>query len=418
MATDTVAWESLTLAEVGEALAQKRKELSDIFQAHPDLKMSDEVAADIRERNLDLQTGGKRYEILREVSGILEETRKAHQASPVGLPSSTKNDSDDDDTIIKGPANFSISRAVVKHPDYLARKGDAKPRFAIHIPEADFTTQKTLMTTTTGFPPESVRSQLLVPYALRRPVVADLIPQDNINQPAVVYMEETTFTNNAAAVAEGDAKPESALAYTERTVPVEVIATWIPVTRQQLDDVPQLEALLNNRLRLMLSLAEENELLNGDGSSPNLIGFYNKSGIQTQAVAGDPVPDAIYKAMTKVRFTGFAEPSGVVMHPNDWQSIRLLRTADGVYIWGSPAEVGVERVWGMPVVVTTAATENTLLTGDFQLYSHISRKMGVTLDVSDQHEDYFVKNKFAIRIEERLSLEIYRAAAFCLVTGA
>ena len=49
------------------------------------------------------------------------------------------------------------------------------PIFVIDIPDVDV---KTLMTNSTGFPPESVRNGLMVPYALRRPMVADLIPQE------------------------------------------------------------------------------------------------------------------------------------------------------------------------------------------------------------------------------------------------
>ena len=121
--------------------------------------------------------------------------------------------------------------------------------------------------------------------------------------------------------------------------------------------------------------------------------------------------------MTLVRSGGFAEPTALVIHPNDWQDIRLMRTTDGLYIWGNPSERGPESVWGLPAVITTAITENTALLGDFALYAELFRKRGVTIKVSDSHADFFTNGKQAIRADERIALVIYRAGAFCKVTG-
>lgn len=280
----------------------------------------------------------------------------------------------------------------------------------VDLPDYEF---KTTMTTSAGFAVNNPRTNVVVPKAQRRPVVADLIPQDSTTLTAIKYMEETTNTNAAAIVAENAVKPESALAFTERTANMAKIATWLPVTEEQLEDVPQVRAIINNRLVLMLQLAEEVELLTGVG---NIAGLIPNAG-QTQAKGTDPTPSAVYKAFTKIRYTGFAEPDGTVWHPNDWEPVRLLQDSTGRYIWGDPWVEGIERIWGKPAIITPAETENTILVGDFGMYSHISRRTGITVKTTDSHSDYFIYNRLVVLAEERLTLEIYRANAFCTVTG-
>jgi HK97 family phage major capsid protein len=311
-------------------------------------------------------------------------------------------------------SNKSVGELFVSSSAYKAHKGNfTNPQFSVELEHANL---KTTMTTAAGFAPANDRTDIVVPYANRRPVLASYIPQSMTALSAIKYMEETTFTNNAAAAAENAALAESATAFTERTVPIELIGTYIPITEQQLEDEEGMQSLLNQRLTLMLDLKEESELLSGSGTTPRITGFYNKSGIQTQAKGADPVPDAIFKGITKVRSIGFADPTLVAMHPNDWQDIRLLTTTDGLYIWGHPSEAGVDRIWGVQVLSTTACTENTALVGDFALYSHISRKRGARIDIGLINDD-LVKNKLTAKITSRMCLEIYRAAAFCTVTG-
>lgn len=409
------------LVELREKLHAKQDELGKIFEAKPECDFTEAEVKDIQARNAELTDLGKAFEAQRDIEGIGEKVRQEfnNRNTPIQEMKHPLGNQDNGEggklVVVK-----RLSDWVIEDKNYQAAKGQAQHigRWAVEAKEGTLQDYKTLLTTTTGFPPAQNRGSIVMMSAQRRPVVADLVPQDATNEAAIIYMEETTFTNNAASVTEGATKPESALAYTQRTVPVEVIATWIPATNQQLEDVAGMRNLIDNRLTLMLSLSEENQLLNGTGVSPQLQGFLTKAGIQTQVKAGgEPIPDAIYKAFTKIRNTGMADPTGVVMHPDNWTSVRLLRTADGLYIWGAPSEAGPERIWGVNVIQTVAMTLNTALTGDFQLYSHISRRHGIRVDVADQHSTYFVENKQAVRIEERLALEIYRAAAFCTVTS-
>ena len=400
------------LHEKREEIDAKRKALADIFQAHPTMDMSADVVEDIRRRNDELTDLGKSYDVLRDASEIADRNQKAmaddrRPVAPVPFQGGP-------DAAHAPVQQKSIGRRYVEHDGYRRAVKRGNPQFSVDLDDVEF---KTTMTEAAGFAPPNYRTDIVIPSAQRRLVVADLIPQTTTQAQIILYMRETTFTNNAAATLEGATKPESALAFTQISSPVQKVANTIPVTEEQLDDVPQIEALINDRLSLMVLLAEEVELLSGSGTAPHLTGIYNTAGINSQPKATDPTPDACYKAMTLVRQTvGFADPSAWVFHPTDWQNIKLLRTSTGEYIWGNPADMGPERLWGLPIVQTIAATLGTGLTGDFRMYAHISRRMGLRIDAGYINDD-FTKNLLRIRAEERLSFEVYRPSAFALVTG-
>jgi HK97 family phage major capsid protein len=229
-------------------------------------------------------------------------------------------------------------------------------------------------------------------------------------------MEETTFTNAATEIAEAGTYPEATLALTEQSSLVRKIAVYLPVTEEQLQDEAQVRTYIEQRLGFMVRQRLDQQLISGNGTPPNLRGMLNIAGIQTQAKGADPTPDAIYKAMVKVRVTGQAEPNLVIMHPNDWMDIRLLRTADGLYIWGNPSDAGPERVWGLPVSSAQAATENTAIVADTN-YMSLATRRGLDVQVSNSHGTYFVEGKLAIRADMRVAFVVYRPAAICTVTG-
>lgn len=257
----------------------------------------------------------------------------------------------------------------------------------------------------------------MVMVGLERLTIADMLARGQTDQNTIRYVQEDTYTNAAAMVAEEGLKPEATFDTSEVDAPVRKIAVTAKVTDELFADFPAMRDYIDNRLRFMIVEREEAQLLNGNGSSPNIRGILQTSGIQTQAKGADPGPDAIYKGITKVRSVGFFEPDGVVAHPDDWTDIRLLRTADGLYIWGSPVEAGPERVWGLPAVITTAMTANTMLVGAFRLGAQVFYRNGVMVEATNTDQDDFVKNRVTIRVEERLALAVYRPKAFCTVTG-
>lgn len=276
---------------------------------------------------------------------------------------------------------------------------------------------KALMTTAAGFAPESVRLPGFVEAATRPLQLIDIIPMAETGQAAIKYMEETTRAHAAAEKAEGAAFAESEFAFTERTSNVVKITDSLPVTDEQFEDVPLMTGYVNGRLTFGLRQRADRQVYIGDGNSPNLRGIINVSGVQTHAKGADPVPDAFYKAMTKIRVTGRAIPTHHVMHPEDWQNVRLLRTSDGVYIWGSPSEAGPERLWGLPVVQNDARSAGNGLTGSFQpaWISGFERK-GVDIQVG-YVGGQFGEGKRTVRGDMRMALVLFRPAAFCDVTG-
>ena len=292
---------------------------------------------------------------------------------------------------------------------------------------------------TTGYPPESLRAPGILETALRDPnSVIGLFDQIQTDQNAYVYLEETTFTNNAGEIAEaGDISSanESALAFTERTESVRKIATFLPVTDELLQDVSGIQGYVNSRLQTMMKLRMDNQLLNGNGSAPNLTGVLSKSGINTfdySSYGGELNRlGQVYQAITEIRKDAFVEPDAVIMHPSDWYQVvtsvaDITTTSSGaasrnplIVAAGGFGNDVTAKLWGLNVVPSSAIAEGTALVGKFGGgdAAQIIMRSGVDLAISDSHSDFFAKNQLAIRLTMRMGFAIYRPTAFCSITN-
>lgn len=397
-------------------LDAKRKELAAIFdEAGPEVDLTKvksikgtthDIAAKIRELNDEQSDLGKEVDALQAVRKAAERAKQAPGSG--GAEDGAENGQQ---PAGRRRSEKSIGELFTQSDAYKMKSGRVGPEVSLDVH------LKTLMTTSAGWDPEEIRNGKVVEYATRPIQVADLIPQTETSQSAVQYMEETTFTNAAVETAEGGTYQEAALALTEQSSLVRKIAVFLPITDEQLEDEPQARGYVNNRLPFMVKQRLDSQILVGNGTAPNLRGILNVSGIQTQAKGSDPTPDAIYKGIVKVETVGQAVANAVVFNPTDWQAVRLLRTADGLYIWGNPSDAGPERIWGLTVVRAQAETAGTAIVGDFQNFIELAVRRGIDVQVSNSHSTYFVEGKQALRADMRAALVVYRPAAFCTVTG-
>ena len=260
----------------------------------------------------------------------------------------------------------------------------------------------------------------ILPIMFKKLTVRDLLAPGTTDSNSITYMKELSFVNAAAPVAEGALKPESTLTFTQVVDLVQKIAHWLPVTEEMLEDVAQIRSYIDARLRLGVELTEEDQLLNGDGTAPNISGILDRVGLAPPHARVDPETniDAIFIQMMAIFNASFVMPDGHVVNPANWSKIALSKDTTGNYLGSGPwAAPQAQTLWGLPVAVTPSIAAGTSLTGSFKSSAQIFDHGQLRVEASNSHADFFIKNLVAIRAERRLALAVYRPAAFGTCTG-
>ena len=248
--------------------------------------------------------------------------------------------------------------------------------------------------------------------------IRDLLPVGRTSSNLVQFTKENVFTNNAAPqyaspARENVTKPESGITFTLANAPVITLAHWIPVSRQVLDDAPQLQGYINGRLMYGLKLVEENQLLNGNGNGSNISGILDSGNFTAynRAETGDTKIDALRRAITQGALSEYFIDT-IVLNPADWEEIELTKATDGQYIWANPALAGSPQLWGRRVVATNSIAAGTFLVGAFSMGAQIWDRTDASMQISFENDTNFVKNMATLLVEERLALTVYRPSAF------
>ena len=365
----------------------------------------------------------ERYESLGE--------RKAELDRAEGLRD--RLSSDDDDEKPKGRVPLPQGEGKGREPEY---KAFADQLFEIEgwrrkngpIVELDISAKdwierelKTIVSTGAGFAPQEIRTGEVIPAAVQPPTMLDVIPIVNTNQAAYVFMRQTTRTNNAAERAESaqgsiQTLPESAFVWTEISETIRKIGHWVPVSDEQIEDIAAMESLLRMDMRDGVRERLSSQILNGDGNAPNVNGFLAAGrSLGDHDASGEVIATGIGRGIETVQTEGFVEPDGIVMNPSDWWSWKLERTLEGIYIHGHPSQAGPATLWALPVITTTEIPQGEALVGAFRRFSRLAVRRGVEVQISSEHDEFFIQGLQAIKAEMRAALAVLRESAFCHV---
>lgn len=245
-------------------------------------------------------------------------------------------------------------------------------------------------------------------------VVRDLLTVVPITTGTVEYARQTVRQNNAAPVAEGTQKPYSNYGWDKATANVKTIAHLAKLTRQAIDDAPRLQGEVDSEMRYGLALAEDAQLLNGDGTGENLLGLMPQA-TPYAAPAGVVIANAT--RIDKLRLAllqaslGLYPSDGIVTSETDWAVIELTKDAAGGYIFANPLQMAGPTLWGKRVVPTNSMTIGSFLCGSFKMAATLYDRLAVEVLISSENADDFEKNLLTMRAEERIALAVKRAAA-------
>lgn len=411
----------MNFMEQREALAKEAENLVEKARSEKGLTDSErEQLAQLKSDALDLQ---KMIQDSADADSLLKS---------LGKPATEHEKQKARNTVAKSLGEHVVMNAKDAFTDIKGRR-----RIQADVPEFDAKAAGDVVVTGNAF--GSAESMLtpdidrnIVHVVEQRPTIASWLGAGTIASNAITYFVEQPWDDAAygqfKTVGENARKPGmTPPTYKEVTETLKKIAGWIKLSMEMAEDASFLVSEINNRLLFQLTMFEEEQLLNGDGTGTNVKGLLLREGVQvaTSASAANNM-DSIYKAINAVFLKTNLRADGIVINPADYEKLRLLKDGNGQYFAGGPFtgqynNGGILQdppIWGLQTIQTTAVDAGTVLIGAGKQGATVYRKGGIRVETSNVDGEDFTHNRFTILAEERLTLAVRRPDAFVKLTLA
>jgi len=258
----------------------------------------------------------------------------------------------------------------------------------------------------------------IIPAAPRKLHVRALLPTGVMTTSAIHYLQETGSEGAAAAWLDNSGnKPQIDFDLTEKVAPSEFIAGYLRITRKALDDISAMRSYLQTRLLESYLDAEDNQILNGNGTSPNLDGIITNAEAYTgfRTIQVEKLIDSIAQVESNNH-----SANGILLSPEQYYALLLTKGTTNDYTLPGLGTVnsvnGQLFVAGIPVFRSTAMTDSKYLVGDWAKGAQLFIRENPIVRFFEEDGTNVRENKITVRVEGRVALPIYYTDAF--VTGS
>jgi len=252
---------------------------------------------------------------------------------------------------------------------------------------------------------------VMVGQAQRPLTLLDVLPSRPVTGDAVESIRIHTSSDADYQLEHGAAKKELDFEGDPIRSEIATVAGWTAASRQVLADHVALQATVDRVIRGKVLSKLEREIVRGAGGPGEIDGLWSIATpfVPSSSVHAENRADRIGEALMVMDAAGYS-PSIVVLHPEDWFRLLVTKDQDDGYLFGSPSAPLAPSLWSRTVVTSSSLEIGDGLVIDPAHVTILDREQ-LSVQVSNQHADFFTRNLVAILAELRAGLEVTDALA-------
>src|SRR5699024_1142468 len=181
-------------------------------------------------------------------------------------------------------------------------------------------------------------------------------------------------------------------------------------TNKAMSNIAGFRSFLQQRLPEKLLNVEYDQLLNGDGVSPNISGITDTGNFTAATTTESVLIDRLTDTLAQLEGDEERLATGILLTPADYYSF-FKNKATGSGEYDLPANVtfvnGQLYIGGVPVYKSSAANADQFIVGEWDMGSQLLIQNGIRTEIFPQDGTNVPENKATVRIEEDVAVPIY-----------